>query len=124
VEEGNGGAGWYVLDHPDAEGEGGGVHYVCDDLEDAVDEPGGAVCAEADYDGADGEEEDEGEGGEDAVGENDGALVGEAWGGVVVVREVVGEIIGIWVVVVAAGSIAASWTVLGGYRDGCCCDGE
>jgi hypothetical protein len=49
-----------VLHHPHAEAEGGCVDDVGDELEDAVDEPRAAEGAQADEDGADGEEEDEG----------------------------------------------------------------
>lgn len=57
-----------VVDHPNTKAERDNVRDVCEELEDAVDEPDTAEGAQADKDGASWEEENKGEGCENAVG--------------------------------------------------------
>lgn len=97
-----------VIDHPHPKPESHEVRDVCEELEYAVDKPDTLEGAETDKNGAGGEEEHEGEGGEDAVcyqhllsrideGLRGTAASGTKWTAVVVV--------------VSAWAIAASWSV-------------
>jgi hypothetical protein len=61
----------YIVDHPDTKTKGNDVHNVGKELEGAVDEPYAAECPQTDHNGSHWEEEDEGEGGQDAVGDQD-----------------------------------------------------
>lgn len=56
-----------VVHHPHAQPKRDNVHNVREELEYAMHEPDAAKGTETDQDGAHGEEEHEGEGGEDAV---------------------------------------------------------
>lgn len=101
------------LHHPEAQGGGGDVHDVREHLEDGVGPEGEAAGQDAHQDGADGEEDDEGEGAEDAVhATNAGRLVDvEADAGATEAAGAAGEL--------APVAIAAAVELGGDGREGC-----
>lgn len=93
------GVGGGLRDHVDADGKGGDVEEVGEELEEAVHPPEAWEGGEADEDAADGEEEGEGEGGEDGVGDDHG---------LVAVRDELAEVEGAVAIAVGGKGIAVA----------------